>query len=52
MTNNGKEKPVCNDKIHFRNGMKNIMKYKDTTKDYGLTRSFLKSKIFRKCHQY
>ena len=31
MTNNGKEKPVCNDKIHFRNGMKNIMKYKYST---------------------
>ena len=43
MTNNRKEKPVYNDKIHFKDGMKNIMKYKYSTKDFGLTRSFLKS---------
>ena len=33
MTNNGKEEPVCNDKIYSKVGMKNIMRYIYTTKN-------------------
>ena len=33
MTNNRKDKPVCNDKIYFKDGMKNIMRYKNSTEE-------------------
>ena len=56
MTNNGKEEPVCNDKIYFKVGMKNIMRYIYTTKYKIILKIFhfkeMRSILGQSCYRY